>query len=190
MTRTQFVPFAVVLLALAACSTAQPTVDTERSVMARPQIIQRPEITRPDVPKPTARPVMYSPSRPLQCVPYARKASGIQIRGDAWTWWRQASGRYPRGQTPKEGALILLDTGYKRGHLAYVSEVRGTREIVVNHANWLNHGRIHENTPVRDVSRAGDWSQVRLWYVPGNQLGASAYDVIGFIYPDQRTAQR
>jgi surface antigen len=114
----------------------------------------------------------------------------VQIRGDAWTWWHQAEGRYPRGRQPREGALLLLDTGHQRGHLAYVKAVRGPREIVVDHANWLNRGRIHRNTPVRDVSAAGDWSQVRVWYIPGNQLGASAYDVVGFIYPDQRTAQR
>jgi hypothetical protein len=29
----------------------------------------------------------------LQCVPYARQVSGIQIYGDAWTWWDQAAGR-------------------------------------------------------------------------------------------------
>ena len=29
----------------------------------------------------------------LQCVPYARQVSGIQIYGDAWTWWDQAEGR-------------------------------------------------------------------------------------------------
>jgi hypothetical protein len=26
-----------------------------------------------------------------QCVPFARAASGIQIFGDAWTWWDKAS---------------------------------------------------------------------------------------------------
>ena len=30
----------------------------------------------------------------LQCVPYARDVSGIQIYGDAHTWWDQAQGRY------------------------------------------------------------------------------------------------
>ena len=33
-----------------------------------------------------------------QCVPFARAASGIQIYGDAWTWWDQAEGRYQIGR--------------------------------------------------------------------------------------------
>jgi hypothetical protein len=36
----------------------------------------------------------------LQCVPYARQVSGIQLYGDAHTWWDQAAGRYDRGFTP------------------------------------------------------------------------------------------
>ena len=30
----------------------------------------------------------------LQCVPYARDVTGIDIYGDAHTWWQQAAGRY------------------------------------------------------------------------------------------------
>ncbi|MFY8142871.1 MAG: CHAP domain-containing protein, partial [Caulobacter sp.] len=29
-----------------------------------------------------------------QCVPFARLMSGIQIFGDARTWWSQAAGKY------------------------------------------------------------------------------------------------
>jgi len=38
--------------------------------------------------------VMIAAARPLQCVPYARQLSGLDIRGDAWSWWpaRSASG--------------------------------------------------------------------------------------------------
>ena len=43
-----------------------------------------------------------------QCVPFARAASGIQIYGDAWTWWDQAEGRYQRGETPRVGAVVAL----------------------------------------------------------------------------------
>jgi len=181
--RTRLVPFALALLALGACSTSRPAVETTRTGPPQPDL-------RAPAPEPTARPAMYTPARPLQCVPYARDASGISIRGDAWTWWHQADGRYPRGQRPRVGSVMLLNTGRARGHLAYVKEVRGPREIVVDHANWLNRGRIHENTPVRDVSRAGDWSRVHVWYIPGNHLGGSAYEVVGFIYPDRQTAQR
>ncbi|MFN3286808.1 MAG: CHAP domain-containing protein, partial [bacterium] len=34
-----------------------------------------------------------------QCVPFARMISGVQIFGDAWTWWKQAAGKYETGFT-------------------------------------------------------------------------------------------
>lgn len=137
---------------------------------------------------PLPDPAIVRPNRPLQCVPYARKVSGIQIRGDAWTWWDRAHGDYARGRAPREGAVLVLDTGHRRGHIAVVKRVAGPRRIVVDHANWLNRGRIHTNTPVVDVSAANDWSRVRVWYTPGQQLGASPYEVVGFIYPERMTA--
>lgn len=139
---------------------------------------------------PPAAPEIRRAERPLQCVPYARQVSGIRLRGDAWTWWRQAHGAYARGHTPQPGAVIVLDTGQKRGHLAVVERIAGPRRIVVDHANWLNRGRIHENTPMVDVSPGNDWSRVRVWYTPGGQLGASRYDVVGFIYPERIAAER
>ena len=58
------------------------------------------------------------------------------------------------------------------------------REIVVEHANWLNRGQIHLETPVIDVSPQNDWSAVRVWYVPGGHLGKRVYGAHGFIHPD------
>ena len=136
-------------------------------------------------------PRIVTPARPLQCVPYARAASKVLIRGDADTWWRQAEGRYDRGRRPAVGAVLVLKAnGRSRGHLAVVTAVRGTREIVVDHANWLNRGAIHLGTPVRDVSGVNDWSAVRLWYTPGRTYGARAYAAHGFIYPRLATAAR
>ena len=43
-----------------------------------------------------------------QCVPFARLVSGIQIFGDAYTWWSQAAGQYPTGFTPKTGAVLCF----------------------------------------------------------------------------------
>ena len=136
-------------------------------------------------------PRMVTPARPLQCVPYARAVSKVAIRGDARTWWRQAEGRYDRGRRPAVGSvLVLKPNGRSRGHLAVVTAILGDREIVVDHANWLNKGRVHLNTPVRDVSRAGDWSAVRVWYTPGRKYGARRYPAYGFIYPAMTTAAR
>jgi CHAP domain len=128
---------------------------------------------------------MIAGPRPLQCVPYARALSGLEIRGDAWTWWPAAEGHYLRGLTPQVGSVLVLKKTERlsRGHLAVVTRVLGPREVLAEHANWLNRGMIHRNVPVVDVSPANDWSEVRLWYVPGNHLGAHVYPAYGFIHP-------
>lgn len=134
---------------------------------------------------------IVAPKRRLQCVPYARKLSNIQIRGDAWTWWRAAEGRYHRGDKPAVGSVLVLGRkGQSRGHLAVVTRIVSDREIVANHANWLNRGKIHLDTPIRDVSAGNDWSAVRVWYTPGRVLGKSTYPAYGFIYPRVKTAAR
>ena len=135
------------------------------------------------------QPRIVSPKSRLQCVPYVRKLSNIQIRGDAWTWWQAAKGRYHRGNRPAVGSvLVLRRKGRSRGHLAVVTRIVSDREIVANHANWLNNGKIHLDTPIRDVSPGNDWSAVRIWYTPSHVLGKSTYPAYGFIYPGVKTA--
>jgi surface antigen len=119
----------------------------------------------------------------LQCVPFARAESGVEIYGDANTWWRQASGRYETAQSPHEGAVLVLE-GYNttaRGHVAVVREIVSPRLVIVDHANWLNGGEITRDVPVRDVSEAGDWSEVQVWNVQGRHWGGRRYQVQGFI---------
>ena len=58
----------------------------------------------------------------LQCVPYARALSGIEIRGDAYTWWNQAAGKYERGSRPRVGAVMAF-TPYGKMHLGHVAAV-------------------------------------------------------------------
>lgn len=132
------------------------------------------------------------PSARLQCVPYARSISSVSIRGDAWTWWRSAAGRYGRDSGPVVGSILVLKrTNHLRyGHVAVVSRVLNSREILVNHANWLNRGRIHKDLTVRDVSANNDWSLVRVWYTPGNILGKRRYPAYGFIHPRQTRVLR
>ncbi len=133
---------------------------------------------------------IHTPSQPLQCVPYARRISGIEIRGDAWTWWQSAAGRYTRRHRPMAGSVLVLGRSrqLRGGHIAVVEAVLDDRVILVSHANWLNRGRIHENTPVVDVSRENDWSLVRIWYTPGRSLGGRHYPAKGFIYPKRPSA--
>ncbi len=119
----------------------------------------------------------------LQCVPFARRESGVEIYGNANTWWRQARERYETTQEPEESAVLVL-RGYataNRGHVAVVKEVVSPRMIIVDHANWLNGGEITRDVPVMDVSEAGDWSEVRVWHVPGRHWGGRVYRVQGFI---------
>lgn len=119
----------------------------------------------------------------LQCVPFARRESGVEIYGNANTWWRQADGRYETDASPHEGAVLVL-RGYanaNRGHVAVVREIVSPRLIIVDHANWLNGGEITRDVPIMDVSEAGDWSEVRVWHVPGRHWGGRTYNVQGFI---------
>ena len=119
-----------------------------------------------------------------QCAPYAREVSGIQIRGNANTWWGQAAGRYERGRTPKAGSVMAFEATRRMrvGHVAMVSKVVGDREVLLTHANWSRRGGIERDVRAVDVSVAGDWSQVKVWYGPQGGLGTSSYPTSGFIY--------
>jgi len=129
-----------------------------------------------------------------QCVPFARLMSGIQIFGDAHTWWQQAAGRYETGYTPKAGAVLCFKpTGRMRlGHVAVVSQVLTDRIIQITHANWSmiegDRGHVEQNVTVIDVSPEGDWSQVKVWNDPSRNLGATVYPTYGFIYQDAYAA--
>lgn len=128
---------------------------------------------------------IQTPSEPLKCVVFARERSGIDIHGDAWTWWDQAQGRYTRASTPELGAVLVL-TGYageKRAHLAVVHNVVSPRLIRVDHANWLNDGRIYLDDSVADVSSENDWSQVRVYNQRDHGWGQRTYQAQGFIGP-------
>ena len=129
-----------------------------------------------------------------QCVPFARLVSGIQIFGDAWTWWSQAAGKYQTGFVPKEGAVLCFKpTGRMRlGHVAVVSQVLTDRVIQITHANWSlidgDRGHVEQNVTVVDVSPQGDWSQVKVWNDPSRNLGTTVYPTYGFIYQDAAAA--
>lgn len=120
-----------------------------------------------------------------QCVPYARVESGIEIFGDASSWWNLAGSKYRRTSRPAPGSVLVLE-GYsnaKRGHVAVVRRVVSSREIVIDHANWLNRGEVGLDQPVVDVSQENDWSAVRVWYSPIGQYGTRVYRAQGFILP-------
>ncbi|GAA0639891.1 CHAP domain-containing protein [Brevundimonas lenta] len=120
-----------------------------------------------------------------QCVTFARMFSGIEIFGDASTWWTQAQNRFQTGQRPRTGSVLAFESSGRmsRGHVAVVSEVLTDRVIRVTHANWGgSRGKVEENVTVVDVSDAGDWTAVKVWYNPINDLGTTVYPTHGFIY--------
>jgi surface antigen len=124
----------------------------------------------------------------VQCVTYARSASGIELSGNAANWWTNAEGLYARGSRPEPGSVLnFRATGHMRlGHVAVVSSVEGPRQISIDHANWAgpgaSRGGVSRAIPVVDVSPDNDWSEVRVGLGHSGDFG-SIYPTYGFIYP-------
>ena len=123
--------------------------------------------------------------KPMQCVPFARDHSGVQIYGDAYTWWDKAAGHYNRTSSPSTGAVMVLAgySGPSRAHVAVVRRIVSSREIRIDHANWLNNGAIFMDDPVADISPNNDWTRVLVWNVQTHAWGVHTYNVTGFIEP-------
>ena len=130
-----------------------------------------------------------------ECVPFARSASGVQIYGDAWTWWDQAKGKYERGHIPKVGAVLAMAKSerLRLGHVAVVSRIVDQRVLMVTHANWSRiggtRGQVEQDVTLFDVSPDNDWTQVKVWYRDSEGLGGSIYPAHGFIYGDKPVAE-
>ncbi len=120
----------------------------------------------------------------LQCVPFARAMSGINIHGDADSWWSQAAHQFGRGLTPKVGAVLAFraTSVMPHGHVAVVDAILDDRHILLDHANWSQPGLIEQGVLAVDTSAAGDWSEVRVWYGPVHGLGSRESPAYGFIY--------
>jgi surface antigen len=129
-----------------------------------------------------------------QCVTFARMLSGIQIFGDARTWWNKATGKYDKGDTPEAGAVLVFkpEGKMRNGHVAVVSQVLTDRVIQITHANWSpiagSRGQVEKDVTVVDVSDKGDWSAVKVWYNPLGDMGGTVYPTYGFIYKTARNA--
>jgi surface antigen len=120
----------------------------------------------------------------LSCVPFARALTGFALSGDAADWWEQAAGRYARAAMPEVGGVLVFRRTARlpSGHVSVVSELLDARHIHVIQANWMP-GELDVDQLVVDVSERNDWSSVRVWYPPGNLLGAHPYPAHGFILP-------
>ncbi|MBV9747506.1 MAG: CHAP domain-containing protein [Acetobacteraceae bacterium] len=128
--------------------------------------------------------------RGISCVPFARENSGIEIRGNALTWWGHAAGVYARGNRPEVGSVLnFRATRHMRlGHVAVVTDVLTPRVVEIDHANWSARGKVSRGIRVVDVSPANDWSQVRVALARSSDGYGSVYPTYGFIYdrPDDR----
>jgi len=115
------------------------------------------------------------------CVAYARELTGIRIDGNAASWWPHAEGRYERGHTPVVGAVLVFKpyAGMRVGHVAVVTHVVGSREVLVDQANWVR-GRVTKAMSVVDASPLNDWTSVKVQFAGTHGRENPTY---GFIYP-------
>jgi surface antigen len=124
----------------------------------------------------------------LSCVPFVRMATGMNISGDARTWWNNAAGVYHRGQQPERGAVLAFmgSGGMSRGHVAVVSRVINARTVHVDHSNWggpgVQRGGVMRGVTVVDVSDRNDWTAVRVQVGWSNDTFGRTYPTHGFIY--------
>ena len=137
-----------------------------------------------------AAPSVETPLHRLFCVEYARMRSGLAVFGDAKHWWDHARNIYARMSRPVEEAVMVFSgsTRLRRGHVAVVTGIVSPRQIIVDQANWENHGEIDYATPVLDVSRDNDWSRVRVWDIRSGTFGSHVYAISGFIAKSLATA--
>jgi hypothetical protein len=120
--------------------------------------------------------------RSVECAPYARSITGMQLDGEAADWWDEADGHYKRSQQPSPGAALVFERSGRlpSGHVAVVARVLSDREILVDQANWW-HGHVSQGDLVRDVSERNDWTLVRVWWRPTAALGVTEYQTYGFV---------
>jgi len=175
----------------------QPVVERQK-VELTPREIAPTSVTNLDAPPrlpvvaAISVPSTETPLRRLFCVEYARMRSGLEVFGDAKTWWARAKNLYARVSHPVEEAVMVFagSKRLKRGHVAVVTHIVSPREIIVDQANWQNKGEIDHATPVLDVSARNDWSQVRVWDIPSASFGGRVYRISGFIAKEIKTASR
>lgn len=123
----------------------------------------------------------------IQCVTFARADTGIELSGNASTWWEHAIGLYQRGNQPEAGSILNFraNGAMRMGHVAVVNHLIDSRTLIVDHANWGGPGAVRggvsRSIPVVDVSPRNDWTAVRVGLGQSGEYG-SIYPTFGFIY--------
>lgn len=126
----------------------------------------------------------------LQCAPYARNLTGVKLRGNAASWWRQSMGKYAHSHHPVPGSILVFRSTRRMpyGHVSVVHALEDDRTVLVDHANWEPH-QIDHVVPIVDVSRRNDWSAVKVWWSPIHGMGRTIYPTYGFIIPGEEPSE-
>lgn len=99
----------------------------------------------------TTKRVAVTGSSSIQCVQYVRNVTGVNIKGNANTWYAQAKNKgYSTGSTPKVGAILVENHLSKHGHVSKVVAVEGNK-ITVTEANYIK-GKITTRTLVASTN--------------------------------------
>jgi hypothetical protein len=87
-----------------------------------------PQASAPDVP------TVETPLHHFYCVEYARLRSGLEIFGDAKTWWQRAGSIYAKFTQPATDAVMVFcrqRADCTRGHVAVVARIVSPREMTL-----------------------------------------------------------
>jgi surface antigen len=119
----------------------------------------------------------------LPCVQFVRQTTEFRLSGNAHLWWSRAAGVHARGSVPEVGSILSFKSikSMPMGHIAVVSQVISSREIRIDHSNWV-HGGVVRGAEVVDVSPRNDWTAVRVSLKPGTASYGSIYPTNGFIH--------
>lgn len=160
-----------------------------RALQARPAQRQAPEATAATAPSPRAnarrhgQPAAATAVARVPCVQFVRANSDFRISGNAHLWWSRAAGVHARGSVPEVGSILSFKSikQMPMGHVAIVSRVISSREIEIDHSNWVHRGVVR-GAEVVDVSPRNDWTAVRVSLKPGAAAYGSIRPTNGFIY--------
>lgn len=119
----------------------------------------------------------------IPCVQFVRATTDFRLSGNAHLWWARAAGVHARGSVPEVGSVLSFKSikAMPMGHIAVVSRVISSRQIEIDHSNWVNRGIIR-GAEVVDVSPRNDWTAVRVSLKPGAAAYGSIYPTNGFIH--------
>lgn len=119
----------------------------------------------------------------IPCVQFVRATTDFRVSGNAHLWWSHAAGVHARGSVPEVGSVLSFKSikAMPMGHVAVVSRVVSSREIEIDHSNWVHRGVVR-GAEVVDVSPRNDWTAVRVSLKPGAAAYGSIYPTNGFIY--------